>query len=104
MKNIIPGNYTDTRGKENEITRVRIWSSDKDATIGKCFVINNSLRVILFSNQLLENAGQDAERELQLQIAAKIDKREHAMGHCDHSHFLCNSEVWRLKIIERHLF
>ena len=60
-KNINPGNYTDTWGKENEITKARIWSRYKDATVGKCFMINDGLRVILFSTSNLQMQGKMRE-------------------------------------------
>lgn len=58
MKNIKPGNYMDTWGKENEITRARIRSRYKDTTAGKHFLINNGLWGHSFQHQQLENAGQ----------------------------------------------
>lgn len=51
----------DTRGKENKITRARIWSRYKDATIGEYFVINNGLRVTLFSTSNLKMQGKMRE-------------------------------------------
>lgn len=74
-KNINLGNYMDTWGKENEITRARTWSRYKDATVGKCFMINNGLRVILFSTSNLKMQGKMREEIYNLKGQQLLEKK-----------------------------
>lgn len=74
-KYINPGNYMDTWGKKNEITRARIWSRYKDATVGKCLLINNCLRVILFSISNLKMQGKTREENYNCKCQQLLEQK-----------------------------